>query len=95
MREPWLFWGSLSFLVLAAICFVVALRAASSPRVRRLEIFTQVIAGAAAVLMGYESAFRTSAASIHELQINTAIGLLFLTFGILSLLTAVAKSFNR
>jgi len=95
MHEPWLFWGSLAVLPVAGVCFMLAIRATSEKRELILEIATQVIAGVPLSLMGYESAFRTATKSIHEMQINTAAGLLFLTFGILLLSTAVAKAFGK
>jgi hypothetical protein len=95
MREPWLFWGSLPFLLLAGVCFLVALRAISDRSRHGWEIATHIIAGAAATLMGYEVAFRNSAKSIPDLQINTSVGLLLLLFGVISLGTAVAKAFGK
>jgi len=95
MREPWLFWGSLPFLPVAGICFLLALRATSQRVALAFEITALVMAGAAATIMGCEIGFRTASKSIPVLQINRAVGLLFLTGGLLSLATAVAKAFNK
>ena len=95
MREPWLFWGSLAFLPVAGVCLVLALRVTSERRRLVLEIITQVIGGTAAMLMGYESAFRSAAKDIWELKANTAVGLLFITAGLIALVDAVLKAFNK
>jgi hypothetical protein len=60
-----------------------------------LEIITQVIGGTAAILMGYESAFRSAAKDIWELKANTAVGLLFISASLVSLVEAVLKAFNK
>jgi hypothetical protein len=95
MRDPLVFWGSLACLPFAGVCFLLALRVPSQRLALVLEIVTQVIGGTAAMLMGYESAFRTAAKSFLELKANTAVGLLFLSAGLFALADAVAKAFNK
>ena len=95
MREPWLFWSSLAVLPFAGVCFLVALRVTSDRRRLVFEIITQVVGGTAAVLMGYEGAFRSAAKDIWELKANTAVGLLFITGGLIALVDAVLKAFNK
>ena len=79
----------------AGVCFLLALRVTSERRRVVLEIVTQVIGGAAAIAMGYESAFRTGASDIWELKTNTAVGLFFLGAGIFALTEAVAKALGK
>jgi hypothetical protein len=95
MRDTWLFWSSLAVLPFAGVCFLLALRVTSKRRRIVLEIITQVIGGTAAILMGYESAFRSAAKDIWELKANTAVGLLFISGGLVSLVDAVLKAFNK
>ena len=95
MRDPWLFWSSLAVLLFAGVCFLLALRGASERRRVVLEIITQVIGGAAAIAMGYESAFRTGARDIWEFKTNTAVGLFFIGAGLFSLAEAVAKALGK
>jgi hypothetical protein len=95
MRDPSLFWSSLASLPFAGVCFLFALRVTSPARALTLQIGAQVIAGTAAILMGYESAFRTAARSTRELQINTSVGLFFLAIGLFSVADAVVKALNK
>jgi hypothetical protein len=95
MRGLSLFWVSLASFPFAGVCFLFALRVTSRLRALALEITAHVIAGTAAILMGYERAFRTGAKSIWELKANTAVGLFFLIVGLLCIGDAVAKAFNK
>jgi hypothetical protein len=95
MREPWLFWGSLAFLPIAGICFVLAVRVTSERRRVVLEIVTQVIGGTAGILMGYERAFRSAAKDIWELKANTSVGLLLISGGLVAVVDAILKAFNK
>jgi hypothetical protein len=95
MREPWLFWTSLAILPFAGVCFLLALRVTSDRLRVSLEIVSQTIGGAAAIAMGYESAFRMGAKDFWELKTNTAVGLFFILAGVFALAEAVAKVLGK
>lgn len=95
MREPWVFWSSLAILPLAGVSFLLAVHVTSDRLRARWEIATQLIGGTAAILMGYESAFRIAAKSIWESKENYAVGTLFLIAGVLALADVVAKAFDK
>jgi hypothetical protein len=95
MCEPWLFWSGLALIPFAIICFLVGLRVRSERASLALEIATLVIAGTATSLMGYETAFRTTANDMSELKTNTAVGGLLFCWGVIMLFNALAKVFNK
>jgi hypothetical protein len=93
--EPFLFWASLATLPVAIVCFVLAMRVTPQRLAVRLQIASQLIAGIALPLMGYEIAARSGAKSISDMQPNTGIGLLLITAGLLCLGELVAKAFDK
>jgi hypothetical protein len=95
MRDPWLFWTGLALAPFAGACFWVAMRVTSRRASLTWEITTQVIAGTGALLIGYESAFRTTAKDNLELKANTAVGLVLFTWGTMLLVSAVVKAFEK
>jgi len=95
MRDPWLFWGSLAVFPFAGIFFLLAMRVGSDRLRITFEIATQVIGGIAAILFGYEAAFRTTARDIMEFKAVTSVGYVFLLFGALALAEAVAKALGK
>lgn len=95
MREPWLFWSGLALASFAGVCLLLASHTASQRTSRVLEIMTGAIAGTAALLMGVEIAFRTAAKDTLGLQTDTAIGLVLLTGGLMWLINAVLKAFDK
>ena len=82
------------FLV-AGVFFWFAVRETSERLQTQWQVITQLVGGTAAVLAGYESAFRTAAKSIWELKDNYATGMLFLSVGILALADVAAKAFYK
>lgn len=60
-----------------------------------MEIMTGAIAGTAALLMGFEIALRTDAKDTLGLKTNTAIGGVLLVGGLIWLINAVLKGFNK
>jgi hypothetical protein len=74
MREPLLFWASLATLPVAIMCFIVAIRVTSQRLAITLQMASQLIAGIAFPLMGYETTLRSGAKSILEMKANYAIG---------------------
>jgi hypothetical protein len=95
MRDPWLFWVGLACIPFAGICFLLAVRATSPRRELVLGLAARVIGGAAALVIGYESAFRTGAGSIAEAKVNTAVGLCLLTAGLVWVGEGAARAFKR
>jgi hypothetical protein len=95
MREPLLFWASLATLPIAIVCFIVAIRVTSQRVAITLQIASQLIAGIALPLMGYETAVRSAAKSVLEMKSNTAAGLLFITAGVFCIGDLIAKAFHK
>jgi hypothetical protein len=95
MREPILFWVSLVTLPVAIVCFIVAMRVASQRLALTLQIGSQLIAGVALPLMGYEIALRSTAKSMLDMKSNYAVGLLFITAGVFCVCDLIAKAFNK
>jgi hypothetical protein len=95
MREPLLFWISLATLPAAIVCFVVAMRVTSQRLADTLQIASQLIAGIALPLMGYEIAVRSTAKAIFGMQASNAIGTLLITAGVFCVCELVAKAFNK
>lgn len=95
MPEPLLFWVSLATLPVAIVCFVVAMRVTSKRLAVTLQIASQLMAGMALALMGYEIGMRSGAKSISDMQANTAVGLLLVTAGLFCLGDLIAKAFDK
>jgi hypothetical protein len=95
MREPLLFWTSLATLPVAIVCFVVAIRVTSQRLALTLQIASQLIAGIALPLMGYETALRSAAKSILEMKSNYATGTLFIMAGLFCIGDLIAKAFDK
>ena len=95
MREPWLFWTGLALASFAGVCLLLASHTASQRASLTLEIITGAIAGTAALLMGFEIAFRTAAKGTLGLQTNTAVGGALLIGGLVSLINSVLKAFDK
>lgn len=94
MPEPLLFWASLATLPVAIVCFVVAVRVTSQRLAATFQIASQLMAGIALPIMGYEIAL-SAGKSNWNMQPNTGIGLLLITAGLLCLGELIAKAFDK
>jgi len=95
MREPLLFWASLATLPAAIVCFIVAMRVTSQRLAITLQVASQLTAGMALPLIGYETACRSTATSILEMKSNYAVGIVFITAGVFCLGELIAKAFDK
>jgi len=95
MRDPWLLWSGIALVPLGAICLYQAVHATKPKRELALEIAGRVIAGTAGIAIGYEIAFRTAVKSAPELKTNTAIGLFLLIGGLICIVNALLRAFNK
>jgi hypothetical protein len=77
------------------VCFIVAMRVTSQRWAITLQIASRLTAGIALPLIGYETACRSTATSILETKSNYAVGILFITAGVLCLGDLIAKAFDK